>query len=437
MIPNNIIIKDLVLPSKPGVYFYYDNVGKLLYIGKATSLKRRVRSYFNKAHDQRISSLVSSIARIDYIVTPSVIEALILEANQIKIKKPLYNILQRDDKSFLYLVITNEDFPKPMLIRGKYLVDKGIDPFSDVLSEDVKKLYVRIFGPYTSSTSLRKAMDIIRDVISWSNCNPPIAGKSKRSCFNYHIKKCPGVCVGNISKQEYRKIIKSFILFFEGKKIQIIRSIKKEMLLASKELRFEDAKQFRKNIFALEHIQDVSLIVKEDTSRLLCKSSGEIDLNGRIEAYDISHISGMYAVGSMVVFKNQLPLKSSYRKFTIKTVSGNNDVAMIVEVVVRRLNKYKLYPNKWPLPDLMVIDGGKSQVNAVCDVLKQMVINVPVIGIAKGPGRKQDKLIFDRSNQGLIRIEKRGKELCQNARDEAHRFAVKFHRLKRKKGFIK
>jgi len=462
VIPKQIKIKNNQLPDEPGVYFYYDRADKLLYIGKATSLKNRVSSYFVKAHDNRISQLVSRIAKINYIVTPTVIEALVLEANQIKAKQPEFNILQRDDKSFLYLVITNEDFPKPLLMRGLELEHLGINPFDAKLSAKAKKKFLAVYGPYTSGYSLKKALDFIRKIIPWSDCEPPSAqiqnpplsplgkvGKRGRPCFYRHIKKCPGVCTGEISKSDYKKIIKKLMLFFEGKKGVLIKQLQKEMKVAAQDRRFEEAAQLRNNIFALQHIQDVAFITREDIELPVAKLRDEslIDLEGRIEAYDISNISGTSAVGSMVVFEEGRPAKQHYRKFKIKTVEGANDVAMLEEMLRRRLKRATRIVSPparggargggrtriWDLPEIMVIDGGKPQVNRIQRVLKELQIEIPIVGLAKGFDRKQDRLIFDRSNLELARVVVRGKEVFQKARDEAHRFAVKYHRELRSK----
>jgi excinuclease ABC subunit C len=438
MIPKDIKIKKKKLPDTPGVYFYFDKKGLLLYIGKATSLKRRVGSYFTKAHDNRIGEMVSQISKIDYIETPSVIEALVLEANQIKAKKPKYNILQRDDKTFLYLVITNDVYPRPVLMRGHELSRLGVDPFKTELSEKAKKKFIRIFGPYTSSTSLKKALDLIRRMIPWSDCLPPEETGRKRQCFNAHLRKCPGVCSGKITPKEYKKIVRQLIMFFDGKKKLLIKQFKKEMLAASKDQRYEDAAKYKRNMFAFEHIRDIALISKEDYELPLNRTDSEsiIDLHGRIEAYDISNISGTSAVGSMVVFEETKPAKSLYRKFKIKTVKGANDVAMLEEVMTRRLRRFQLYPNKWPLPEIMIIDGGKPQVNRIQKVLNEFKVTTPIIGIAKGFDRKQDQLIYDRQDRELARVAKRGKEVFQKARDESHRFAIKYHRKVRSKKLI-
>ena len=433
MIPSFIKIKNDALPDSPGVYFYFDKNGSLLYVGKATSLVRRVGSYFTKAHDDRIADMVPQIVRIDYIETPSVLEALVLEANQIKAKKPKYNILERDDKSYLYLTITNEPFPKPMLYRGRELEQLGVNPFDKTLSAKAKKKFLRVFGPYTSGTSLKKALEIIRPMIPWSICEP----NADRACFDAQIGKCPGVCVGKISQKEYGKIIHQLILFFDGKTKSLIREIQKDVSIASKELRFEDAAQLQRKIFALEHIRDVALITRDDYALPVEKLVGDkIDLNGRIEAYDISNTSGKDSVASMVVFLDGKPAKHLYRKFKIKTVVGPNDVASMEEVLRRRLERMRKNQKGWERPEVMVIDGGEPQVYRVQEILSELGLDIPILGLAKGFDRKQDRLVYDRKNEDLNRIMTRGKEAFQRARDEAHRFAVAFHRQRRSKSFI-
>lgn len=433
MIPENIKLKNNELPDSPGVYFYYDAAGKLLYVGKATSLKKRVGSYFVKAHDNRIAEMVRQIARIDYVETPTVIEALVLEANQIKALRPKYNILQRDDKSFLYLVITNEPFPRPMLLRGHELMKLGVDPFRPKLTEHARKKFLRVFGPYTSSQSLKKALDLIRRIIPWSDCEPPEVTGRTRPCFNVHIGKCPGVCSGAVSRAEYRKIVRRLILFFEGKTARLRSEFRRGMEQAAKARKFEEAASLRNKLYALDHIQDVALISKEDVELPYAETDavGLIDLDGRIESYDISNISGTSAVGSMVVFVEGKPAKDEYRRFRIKTVRGSNDVAMLEEVIRRRLHRAQKFAKAWPMPEIMVIDGGEGQVNRVQRILAELGVSVPVIGIAKGFDRKQDRLVYDRGNLELQRVAERGKPIFQRARDEAHRFAISYHRMVR------
>jgi excinuclease ABC subunit C len=445
MIPSGIKILHNELPDAPGVYFYYNLDGKLLYIGKATSLKKRVGSYFTKAHNARIADLVANIARIDYIQTPTVIEALVLETNQIHTKQPPYNILSRDDKSFLYLCITNEDFPKPVLLRGLDLERVGVKPFSKTLSADAKRQFLAVFGPYISGRSLRTALELVRKSIPWSICG----GVLPRACFDSQIGRCPGVCTGAISKMNYRKIIRQLMKFFAGKKEQVVRQMTREMKTAALKKDFERAVDLRNKVFALEHINDVALITRDDDWDLASVVSpslprrgqgGGVHVNvlGRIEAYDIANISGTSNVASMVVFQGGQAVKTEYRKFRIKSFDGANDVGAMEEVIRRRLARITPSDSPlargrdaWPKPDLFIIDGGEGQVNRVKEVMKEMGVEIPTIGIAKGFDRKQDRLVYDESNPELRRIAESSKEILQRARDEAHRFAGAYHRVLR------
>lgn len=407
MIPAIVKVKNNDLPDTPGVYLMKDAGGKVIYVGKATSLKRRVSSYFQRPHDARIDEMVHLIRRIDYIQKPTAIEALILEANLIKYYWPKYNVMQKDNKSFLYLVITKEDFPRPLLIRGTQL------------DEESAKKYKAVFGPYTSPKSLRAALDLLRKVFPWSTCEP---GR-KRPCFYVHLKQCPGVCVNLADKKTYNKTIRDLIKFFEGKKDDLLKQYRREMKAAAKEKRFEDAAELRNKISFLEHIRDVAILKREDADVDKIKmGEAAVNLFGRIEGYDISNISGTSTVASMVVFENGAPAKSEYRKFRIKTVTGSNDVAAIRETLMRR------FRNPWRHPDLLLIDGGLPQVNAAETVVHQLNLGLPVIGIAKGPERKRNDLICSKQNLELCHLCEQYKDLLVQVRDEAHRFAIKYHR---------
>ena len=428
MIPTRVKIRNGELPDDPGVYFYYDSSGTLMYVGKATSLRRRVASYFRAAGDgrgQRIAELVAKIARIDYVETPTVIEALVLEANQIKAHLPPYNILAKDDKSFQYLVVTNDEFPRPVVMRQLDLERTGVDPFA----KSSTGKFLAVFGPYTSGLSLKRALELIRRTIPWSACLPG----QDRACFDHQLGKCPGVCVGAISKAEYRKTIRNLILFFEGKKLAIIRQLRRDMEKAAAKLDFERASKLKGQLFAIEHIRDVSLITREDAELPFAPiiPQGYYDLNGRIEAYDISNISGTSATGSMVVFVDGKPAKDLYRKFKIRTVKGSNDFASMEEVLRRRLSR--LGQKGWDAPVVLIIDGGEGQISVVQKVMDELGVRIPMIGIAKGFDRKQDRLVYDRSDVELHRLATRGKEIFQKARDEAHRFAVSYLRVLRAK----
>ncbi|HJN84878.1 MAG TPA: excinuclease ABC subunit UvrC [Patescibacteria group bacterium] len=448
MIASHVKIKKGKLPEGPGVYFYYDESGRLLYVGKATSLKRRVGSYFNKrykpggawsgsagkddSYGKKIAKMVSEIVRIEYEETGSAIEALVLEANMVRRLKPHYNALLVDDKSFLYLVFTNDEFPKPIFKRGLELSRQGIDPFSVKLDAKAKKRYLAVFGPFTSPRALRNALDLLRFIFPWSTCEPPSVTGKTRPCFDAHIKRCPGVCTGKISKQDYRRNIRAIIQFFQGKRGSIVKKLKSDMKKAALKLEFEKAGKMKSQIRSLEHIRDISVITKDFAPMPYENPDKDyVDALGRVEAYDISNISGKEAVGSMVVFEHGRPEKGEYRKFKIKTVDGPNDVAMMKEVMTRRLKRAERFPKAWELPDVMVIDGGKPQVNAVQAILDDMQIRVPIVGLAKGSDRKQDVLVYDHADVYLSRIVHAQKPLFQKARDEAHRFAVAYHRKRR------
>lgn len=389
----------------------------VLYVGKAVNLRRRVKSYFQRPHDYRISKMVSLVRDIETKNTDTAIEALILEARLIKKFLPPYNVLEKDDKSFLYVEITKEKFPRVLLTRGKDLKTPG------------RKIKIsKQFGPFTSSSSLKEALKILRKIFPWSVHSPDSlklkvishsprsgiggAGKlhSVRACFEYELGLCPGVCINLITSKEYKKNIARLVMFFEGKKEAIISSLKKEMAALSKKTEFEKAEKLKRQIFALNHIHEVALI-KED---YLDGDSAQAKM--RIEGYDISNISGTSAVGSMVVFENGVPVKEQYKRFKIRTIDTPNDTGMLKEVIERRLNH-----SEWLLPDVLLIDGGAPQVNAVLDVLEAHSLRLRVLGLAKGPERK---------NNDLIGILPKGVDLKTliNVRDEAHRFAISYHR---------
>ncbi len=385
-------------PTTPGVYLMKDKHGVLLYVGKAANLKRRVGSYFNRSHEMRIESMVSQIHSIEYRKTESVLEALILEAELIKKHQPPFNVREKDDRSFLYVEITNEDFPRVLLVRGK----------SSIFGER--------FGPFVSAHDIREATRILRRIFPWNIHTQEKIGKGKRSCFDYQIGLCPGTCIGALSQKEYKKTIGHLVLFFKGKKKRIVTELEKEMAQVSNALDFEKAIKLKRQLFSLRHIQDTALV--SDSSISVPDSRFQILDFVRIEGYDISNISGTSAVGSMAVFINGKPKKDEYRKFRIKTVAGANDVAMLEEVLRRR------FTHSWQQPNIILIDGGLPQVHRAEKVLRDFKIKIPVVGIAKGPDRKKNEFIGDTSghNEGIL----------IKVRDEAHRFAITYHKVVRK-----
>ncbi len=388
------------LPKIPGVYLMKNAIGKILYIGKAADLKRRVSSYFLRPQDFRIEKLLSEVEKIGYKKTDTALEALILEAKLIKKFEPPFNIREKDDKSFLYVEITKEKFPRVLLARGK----------SEINGER--------FGPFVSASSIRESLKILRRIFSWSMHSPDKSGK--KPCFDYQIGLCPGTCIGAISQKDYFKNIRNLKLIFQGKKKDILKNLNKEMKIASDKLEFEKAEKLKRQIFALRHIQDVALINDSEI-----RDSDSAVKHYRIEGYDISNISGTSAVGSMVVFIDGKPAKSEYRKFKIRTIQKPNDVGMLKEILRRR------FQNNWPLPDLILIDGGRGQVNAAKQVLATSSgVKIPIVGIAKGNKRKDNKLIGEKPP--VV-----DKKTLIKARDEAHRFAIKYHKSLRGDNFIK
>lgn len=380
---------------------------EILYIGKAVNLKRRVSSYFLRPSDARITRLVTKIKKIDHKKTNSALEALILESNLIKKHQPPFNIREKDDSSFLYIGITTDEFPRVLLVRGKEISQKS-------------EQFCKTFGPFVYSGSLKEALRIMRKIFPWSVHN--IKNKEKKACFDYQVGLCPGTCVGAISRKEYKKNIQNLSLFLSGKTERLVKSLRREMKNASKELEFEKAEKIKRQMFAFQHINDVAII--SDESRQIPNSKAQKERLRRIEGYDISNISGKNAVGSMVVFVGGKSEKSLYRKFAIRGKSSPDDTGMLKEVLIRRL-KHK----EWPLPDLMLIDGGIGQINAIKAVLGANKAKIPVLGMIKGRDRKGTEVIGKiplwTEHNTLIRV-----------RDEAHRFAIQYHRKRRGASFI-
>lgn len=395
------------LSVSPGVYIFKDIEGAIIYVGKATNLKSRVSSYFlNKNQGEYvrpIERMTDQIEKIKTIETETVLEALILEANLIKKYKPRYNVDGKDDKSFAYFVITKEEFPR-------ILIKRETDLYSIQNSKSKIKNY-SIYGPYTSKVQMQIALKIIRKIFPFHNRSE----KSEKGCLEFQIGLCPGPYESMISKEEYKKNIRGIKLILEGKKKGLIKILEKEMLGYSKEEKFEKALEIKNKIFALKHIQEIALLGRENKNY----PKGKL----RIEAYDISNISGDFAVGSMVVFNGQESDKSQYRKFKIKTIQGANDVGMMREVLIRRFN------NKWALPDLIILDGGQGHLNMSLTVLGERSLNIPMVGVAKGSDRKKLEIVGgEKIGSREIKNILADKNLIKKITDEAHRFAITYHR---------
>jgi excinuclease ABC subunit C len=400
-----------LLPKSPGVYEFRDKQGEILYIGKATSLRDRVGSYFLKnAHLDRpqIEPMVGEIADIKIHETDSVLEALILEANLIKARQPKYNVMLKDDKSFGYFVITKEEFPRVLTV------------FKTQLGKYQAK---RIFGPYMSKHQMETALKLIRKIFPFHS----IKAKTEKGCLDFQMGRCPGPYAGAISKKDYLKNIHGIEMILQGKKKGLLTELEKQMGRYSKTDEFEKAAEARNRVFALEHIRDIALISSDMVSKGLVASSDKIE-RARIEAYDISNLGGDYATGSMVVFAGVRPDKSQYRKFKIKTVASIDDVGMMREVLRRR------FQSNWPLPNLIFVDGGKGHLNMAQNVVSEFGHDIPVVGVAKGPTRKKVDIYYDKEAQifqNIISDEK----LVERIRNEAHRFAISYHKKLRRKNW--
>lgn len=551
MINQDLEIKIRNLPQSPGVYQFKDATGKVIYVGKAKNLKNRVKSYFARSQpaNPKLSALVSKIHDIEIIVTPSEVEALILEANLIKKLKPKYNVSLKDDKSYPYIVVTNEPFPRVFTTRR------------------IKLDGSRYFGPYTDAYSLKQTLKLIRDVFMVRSCkyyidDEVIAKRKIKVCLDYHIKKCGGPCEGLVSKEEYNRMIEQVIQLLNGKIDDLVESLKIQMQKLADELKFEEAAVLRDKIKALEiytskqsivsvepidrdifaiacegedacgvlfKVRDGKLIgsqqffmtgadhkerkeiietlltqyyltadyipseiliqeqvdeansieqwlserrkssvkVKtpenEEESRLIsmCAINAKYHLDEyriqkmkareefapnvlkllqkelhldrlprRIECFDISNIQGSDIVASVVVFENGKPKKSEYRKFKIRSVSGKpDDFASMEEVIERRYQRILNEGGK--MPDLIVIDGGRGQLTSAIKSLEKLGIkNQPIISIAK----KFEEIYFPNLEhpQSLPKSSP-ALHLLQRIRNEAHRFAITFHRELRTK----
>jgi len=398
-------LKKFNLPDGPGVYLFKKG-RKILYIGKATSLRDRVRSYFApdlvKGRGERIVAMVTEATSVTHQRADSILEALILEAELIKKHQPPYNVDEKDNKSWNYVVITKEDFPRVLLVRGREL-------FNSLKAEnrDLKAT----FGPFPHGGQLKEALKIVRRIFPFRDTCAPATGKP---CFNRQIGLCPGVCSGEMNKCEYAQRVKHIRQFFSGNFKGLKRQLAREMKAASAAERFEEAAQLRRQIHALEHIRDVSLI--KDEHRLA--SGGGV----RIEAFDVAHTGGSETVAVMTVVQGGEAVKAAYRMFKIKT-AANDDVASLKEALSRRLN----HP-EWPLPRVFVVDGGKGQMRAAQSVLQAAGVEVPVVGVVKNQFHKPERLIGDKRAIGAYERD------ILLANNEAHRFGIGWHRkrLRRK-----
>ncbi|MEW6142005.1 MAG: excinuclease ABC subunit UvrC [Chloroflexota bacterium] len=535
------------LPSSPGVYLLKDNTGRVLYVGKAGNLRSRVKAHFGSSTDfsAKEQRMQNRVTNVEFIVTDSEQQALILECTLIKKHHPRYNVSLRDDKTFPYLRIDpKEPWPKVHITRRW------------------QKDGARYFGPFASAGSVRETLRLLKRLFPFCSCKREITGKDTRPCLEYHMRRCLGPCIGKVSREEYRDVIKDIVLFLEGRQDMLVRELKRKMAEASEDLKFERAAWLRDQIQAVESViegQRLAAAVRGDLDAIALAQSGNLadvqvffirnsrligrehfavdgvegesasrvmtgfikqyyasvpsvpplillqypieeekaivqwlkaERGGtvavlvarrgvrrelinvvaenarqglemlklkqdssaesiaaalaelqvklslpanpdRIECYDISNIQGTLAVGSMVVFESGQPKPTHYRRFRIRTVEGVDDYAMLKEVLRRRFVRASVGGGSWGVKsDLVLVDGGKGQLNAVLEAMQGLDIKIPVASLAK---EREEVFLPDVSAPIIMPPDSPARRLLQRVRDEAHRYAIGYHRKLRRK----
>ncbi len=397
------------LPTGPGVYFFKKG-RKILYVGKATSLRSRVKSYFLAnavvSRGPKILKLINDATSIAVEETDSVLEALVKEAAEIKRHQPIYNAQEKSDTSFNYVVITDETFPRVFTMREREL---------KTTTEKFKK----IFGPFPHGGQLKDAMKLIRKIFPYrGKTDAPLPDARRRSSKLYEEIGLAPKDAGAFDPKEYQKTIRHLVLFFEGKKKELVRSLERTMKAYAKTKSFEAAQEIKRQLFALQHINDVSLMkstIPSDPTKSF-----------RIEAYDIAHTQGTDVVGVMTVVENDIAAKNDYRMFKIiQAKEGRfiNDTAALRELLERRFG----HP-EWQFPKLVVVDGGAAQLRAAESILKNLGLGIPVVAVTKNERHRPERIM---GNEQLAN-ERAREILLANA--EAHRFAIGFHRRRQRRG---
>lgn len=429
-------------PLDPGIYFFRGEKDKILYVGKARNLRARLLSYADIARQEPAKlRMLKEAARIEWTVLESEIEALIEEAIAIKQFKPRYNILFRDDKQYLYVAFTKEPFPRVFFTHQK------LKPLGrSFLHHTPYNLHPVYIGPFTDGGAVKLALKNLRRAFPFCTCKET----HQRPCLPSEIGRCLGVCCltwtsdvqvrkyfpdAAARKKAYQKNIRVIKNILRGRKKSVIEELERDMRHLGKERKFEEAAIARDQLRALENIfRHRPMVMREldpERTKALFTAKELLRLPvipRRIEGYDISNIQGAYAVGGMVVFENGQPKKSDYRRFAIRLTRTPDDFAMLQEVLARRLK----HP-EWPLPDLFLIDGGKGQLSAAKAILGAAHIKIPVSSLAK---REEELWLSPERNIALKRVPPPLLFLFQHIRNEAHRFAISFHRKKRSHGFI-
>jgi len=427
------------LPHEPGVYLYHNADNIVIYVGKAIDVSRRVKQYFqtNNTLGEKTKRLVADITSIEIIRTISEYDALLLEAKLIRKYMPKYNVISRDDKSPLYVVITlSEELPRILYVR------KGELGIYEGNKDDA------VYGPFQSGYTLRSLLRQLRSIVPYCTQKE----RSGKRCFYTHLglcEPCPGEIVmltGDAKKTaviQYRKHMLQLRALFEGRTTWVVRGYEREMKIYANALQFEKANIVKQRLLYLNHLSahrydpqvflDVGAtdIYEEELIEFLDRFRAyypTLTTSTRIECFDISNLYGEHAVGSMVVLIHGRPEKGEYRKFRIKTIKGISDVAMMQEILRRRFKH-----TDWPYPDVLLVDGGKPQVEAARAILNEYQIDIPLAGLAK----REEELVIPNVTGGfnILRLPLSGRaiKVVMRIRDEAHRFAITYHRLLRNK----
>ncbi len=409
------------LPELPGVYIMRNTEKEVIYIGKARNIKKRVSSYFVKHANlsTKLQKLTQEVTDIEYKVVRSESEALILEAALIRHHKPKYNTLLKYGIRYPYIRITVEEpFPRIIITRVK---------------SNPKSLY---FGPYSSVKKMRQMLKVIQRFFPLRSCSIKLKEgeqKRKRPCLDFYLGRCPAPCTGNISQEEYMKTVEELIMFLKGERRELLERLREQMHKYAKELKFEEAAYIRDKINAVASTPSTHKILeKKDNSQEEMEELRHILKLNRtpefIEGIDISNLFGSEAVGSVVTFRMAKPYKRGYRRYKIKSVEGIDDYSMIKEIVYRRYSR--ILKEGEILPDLILIDGGRGQLSSALESLNKLNLDLSIISIAK-----KEELIFTPHSSEPIQLPKdsHALHLLQRVRDEAHRFAISYHRRLRDK----
>lgn len=410
------------IPSSPGVYFFKNSAGETIYIGKAGNLKNRLSSYFNKTEkDQKTKQMLREATNVDWQELDSEIEALIVESEQIKFHEPKYNIMFRDNKQYIYAAFSDDVFPR---IYTTHQPREG----------------EMTIGPFTDAGALKSTLKYLRRIFPYCTCK----GYHRRYCLNYHIGKCLGFCClnsdqssidagGPVATQEqieqYKNNIRAIKDILSGRRQKLIKEIEKEMKDIAGEENFEKAIEFRDRLERLNSVFKNAKIIS-DLSKMdvILKIQRSLNLKRkphRIEGYDVANIQGKFATGSMVVFTDGNPDKEEYKKFKIRFTKEGGDTAMLEEVLRRRFR----HP-EWQFPDLIIIDGGKAQLNAASNFLKLKKLQIPVIALTKNEKHIGDHIYLSNKKTpiSLKRLPESVRNLILQIDAEAHRFAIGYYR---------